>query len=63
MDIFPKLPFILSDLVLWPVSFIDFLIGRRQKIQYESCQVYTIIGDSSPLLNPLQERKKHACFT
>ena len=32
-------------------------------LHYELYQVHTIIGDSSPLSNPIKEKNKHACFT
>ena len=43
---------ILSTYKLYGVTF----------IHYDSFRFYTIIGDAPPLSNPIQERKKHACF-
>ena len=47
------------DLCLLLTSLSDGVIF----LHYDSCQVYTIIDDTSPLSNPVQEINKHAFFT
>ena len=54
LGIFPKLPFVLFGLVHIELCLLlTSLSGGIIFLHYDSFQVYTIIGDTSPILNPV----------
>ena len=53
LEICLELPLIVFDLLHWLMPFIDFLIERRHIYVMTHAGFLTIIGNASPLYNPV----------